>query len=247
MSYPLIGITVHPKTAPDRADLDILLEGIIHGVERVGGSPLLIPLGLGEGTLRDLYTRLDGLLLSGGGDIDPARYGAEMHESMGGVDPERDRTEFVLMQWAAEGPPGKPLFGICRGLQVLNVALGGTLYRDISEHRGAIRHTYSSPDYPNDLRPHEVKIGEDSTLARIAGQPIITVNSLHHQACKEIAPGLRATALAPDGIVEAVEIPHHPFALAVQWHPECLPDAPEMSALFEAFVSASAEKIHQRI
>ena len=237
MSYPLIGITVHPKTAPDRADLDILLEGIIHGVERAGGSPLLVPLGLGEGTLRNLYTRLDGLLLAGGGDIDPARYGAQMHESMDGVDVDRDRIEFALARWVTED--NKPFFGICRGLQVLNVARSGALYRDISEHPSAIRHTYSSPDYPNDFRPHEVKIEEDSTLARIIGQPIITVNSLHHQACKEIAPGLRATALAPDGIVEAVEIPHHPFALAVQWHPECLPDAPEMSALFEAFVEAA--------
>ncbi|MBM4424124.1 MAG: gamma-glutamyl-gamma-aminobutyrate hydrolase family protein [Chloroflexi bacterium] len=239
MRPPLIGITVHPKTAPDRDDLDTLLEGIIAGVERAGGLPLLIPLGLDEATLRDLYARLDGLLLSGGGDIEPGRYGATMHESMGGVDAERDRAEFALAQWIVNDPARKPLFGICRGLQVINVALGGTLYRDIGEYPNAIRHTFSAPDYPNDYLPHEVKIDEDSTLARVIGQPILRVNSLHHQACRDVAPGLRVSAVAPDGLVEAIEIPHHPFALTVQWHPECLPAAPEMRALFEAFVAAS--------
>lgn len=243
MSSPLIGVTVHPKTAPDRADLDTLLEGILQGVERAGGLPLLIPPGIGENTLRNLYTRLDGLLLSGGGDVEPARYGATMHASMGGVDSDRDRIEFALARWAADD--SKPFFGICRGAQVLNVALGGTLYRDIGEHPGAIRHTYSSPEFPDDYRSHEVMIEEDSTLARVVGQPILAVNSLHHQACKDIAPRLRVTAKAPDGLAEAVEIPHHPFALAVQWHPECLPAAPEMRAIFEAFVSAAAEKVRQ--
>jgi putative glutamine amidotransferase len=240
MSLPLIGITIPPKTAPDRAELDSLLEAIVRGVERAGGLPLLIPLHLSETTLQELYTRLDGLLVSGGGDIDPVHYGAEMHAGIDGVDAERDRTEMTLVRWMAKD--SKPFFGICRGAQVLNVTLGGTLYRDVSEHAGAGRHSFY-PDLPNDLRAHEIKIEEESTLAKVIGRPITTVNSLHHQSVKEVAPGLRAVAQAPDGIIEAVEIPDRAFAVGVQWHPECLPEAPEMRALFEAFVvSAKAAK-----
>ncbi len=237
MSAPLVGITIPPKTAPDRAELDSLLDAIVSSVEHAGGLPLLIPLGLGEATLRGLYARLDGLLVSGGGDIDSAHYGAQMGSHIDGVDAERDRTEMTLVRWMAEDT--KPFFGICRGAQVLNVALGGTLYSDVSEHTGAGRHSFY-PNLPYDLRPHEIKIEEDTLMARIIGQPIVTVNSLHHQAVKDLAPGLRAVALAPDGIVEAVELPQRPFVLGVQWHPECLPNAPEMRRLFEAFVHASS-------
>jgi putative glutamine amidotransferase len=236
MQAPLVGITIPPKTAPDRAELDSLLDAIVNAVERAGGLPILIPLGLDENTLRDLYARLDGLLVSGGGDIDPVHYGAEMAANIDGVDAERDRTEMTLVRWMTEDT--KPFFGICRGAQVLNVAMGGTLYRDVSEHSGAARHSYY-PDLPYDLRPHEIKIEEDSTLARVIGQPITTVNSLHHQSVKDLAPGLRVTAIAPDGIIEAIELPQRPFVLGVQWHPECLPNAPEMNRLFEAFVNAS--------
>src|SRR6185503_20348303 len=116
MPLPLIGVPVHPKTAPDRAELDTLLEGIVQGVERAGGLPLLIPLGLHPETLRPLYERLDGLLLSGGGDIDPARYGATAQAGVSGVDGERDQTEFALVRRLVEDP--RPLFGICRGAQV---------------------------------------------------------------------------------------------------------------------------------
>jgi putative glutamine amidotransferase len=244
MALPLIGITIHPKTAPDRAELDDLLDGIVTGVERAGGLPILIPLGLADNTLQTLYMRMDGLLLSGGGDIGPEHYGVAANEHISGVDAERDRTEFALARWLIEDD--KPIFGICRGTQVLNVAMGGTLYRDVSEHPGAIKHTYY-PDLPRDLRPHEVKIEEDSLLAKVIGQPILFVNSLHHQALKDVAAGLRVAAVAPDGMVEAIELPDRAFALGVQWHPECLPDAPEMRALFEAFVDASAEHVSQRL
>lgn len=236
MTAPLIGITTHPPSAPDWSALGELRAWIIQAVERAGGLPVIVPLGLGFETLRGLYQRLDGLLLAGGGDVDPVRYGAEAHPAVRGVDAGRDETELALARWAVAEP--KPLFGICRGAQVLNVALGGTLYRDISEHAGAGRHTYW-PNLPRDLRPHTVRIEEDSTLARLIGEPIITVNSLHHQACRDRGAGLRAVAFAPDGLIEAVEVAGHPFALAVQWHPECLPDAPEMQRLFAGFVEAA--------
>lgn len=239
MPSPLIGITIHPITDPDRAELDALVEAIVQCVERAGGLPTLIPLGLSEETLRNLYARLDGLLFSGGGDLHPERYGAAWHEKLGGVDAERDRTELALASWVADDD--KPFFGICRGSQALNVALGGTLYRDIGEYAKANRHTFF-PGFPNDYLAHEIKVEEDSVLSRVVGQPVIAVNSLHHQAVKEVAPGLVVSARASDGLVEALEIPHHPFALAVQWHPECLPDIPEQRALFEAFVEAARKK-----
>lgn len=238
VSRPLIGITTHPRSAPDLAGLDLLLDWIARSVERAGGLPLFIPLGLNADSLRALFARLDGILFSGGGDIDPARYGAKPNETIGGVDAERDRVELALAGWAAA--EAKPFFGICRGSQVVNVALGGTLHRDTGEHPGAQRHAYY-PDLPYDLRPHLIAVAEDSQLAQALGQPILTVNGLHHQACKDVAPGLRVTARAPDGMIEAIEISGHPFGLGVQWHPECLPDAPEMRRLFETFVAAARD------
>jgi putative glutamine amidotransferase len=236
MLSPLIGITTHPAISPHRASLDALLDGIVRGIVRAGGLPVLIPPDLGDTTLRGLLERLDGLLLSGGDDLDPIHYGDAASASVGAEDAARDRMELGLARWVVER--AKPLLGICRGMQVLNVALGGTLYTDVGEHPGAQRHTYY-PGMPFDLRPHAVQIIEDSALARVAGRSPLMVNSLHHQACREIGAGLRATAYAPDRLVEAIELPGHPFALAVQWHPEALPDVPEMRALFEALVAAA--------
>jgi gamma-glutamyl-gamma-aminobutyrate hydrolase PuuD len=141
----------------------------------------------------------------------------------------------VLAQWALAEK--KPVFGICRGLQLLNVVCGGALYRDMSEKSDAIRHTYY-PGYPNDLLAHPVAIAEGSLLGSVVGLASVDVNSLHHQACSTVAPGLAVTAWAPDGSVEALEVADHPFALAVQWHPEALPEAGESKALFRAFVAA---------
>lgn len=235
---PLIGITTHSPTAPDWAELGLLRDMIARSVETAGGLPVIVPLGLRAASLTGLLARLDGVLLAGGGDIDPARYGLGPHPAVSGVDPVRDAAEISLARWAVAG--ARPLFGICRGAQVLNVALGGTLYRDIAEYPLAHRHTYY-PDLPFDLRPHPVRVAEASRLAQALGQPLVDVNSLHHQAVRDLAPALMAVAHAPDGLVEAVEVIGHPFALAVQWHPECLPAVPEMQRLFQAFVGAAAQ------
>jgi putative glutamine amidotransferase len=235
---PLIGVSVHRATDPDRAELDALLAQIVAAVERAAGAPVLIPPGLRPGALRTIFGRLDGVLLPGGGDLDPASYGGAPHPRASGVDGERDAAELALAGWAAH--ERKPLFGICRGAQVLNVALGGSLYADVSEHPGAERHDYY-PGLPTDLLPHAVEVEGGTRLAAALGASLVLVNSLHHQACRALAPGLLAAARAPDGLVEAVELPAHPFALAVQWHPECLPDMPEMQRLFEAFVAAAAQ------
>lgn len=240
MPAPLIGVTIHPTSSPDRAELDLLVAEIVASVERAGGLPVLLPLGLSDGSARALFERLDGVLFSGGGDIDPQVYGAETTPLVGGVDAERDRSELRLARWVAAAH--RPCLCICRGVQLLNVAMGGTLYRDVlTEHPGAERHAWY-PDHPYDLRPHPISIAPDSQLARIVGGTQIEVNSLHHQAVQQVAPGLRVVAHAPDGVIEALEIPDHPFAVAVQWHPEVLGAWGEQRALFEAFVSAAANR-----
>jgi putative glutamine amidotransferase len=238
MTRPLIGITAHATTDADRETLDVFLAQIVAAVETAGGNPVTIPVDAGDTAIRDIFAGLDGLLLSGGGDLDPATYGSTPTPQVDGIDPQRDRTELELARWALA--EGKPVLDICRGLQVLNVANGGTLYRDISEHPNAQRHTFY-PDLPYDLLAHSVEISASSRLAQIVGRTTIEVNSLHHQACQAVAPGLQVVARAQDGMIEALEAPEHPFALGIQWHPETLPGLPETQALFRAIVAASAQ------
>lgn len=214
-------------------------QSYVRCVEAAGGLPFLIPLVEREDTLRAIYDRLDGLLLTGGADVDPACYGEAPHPKLGEVDGPRDRVELALTRWALAD--GLPILAICRGIQVLNVAAGGTLYQDIaSQVDGAIEHTYY-PDNPRDLIAHPVTIEPDSRLAAILGSTTLGVNSLHHQAVRDVAPGFAVTARAPDGLVEAIEGVDHPFALGVQWHPEELVEKdPRMRWLFEAFVREAA-------
>ncbi len=151
---------------------------------------------------------------------------------------DRDRTEMYLLQQARA--MDLPILGICRGLQVINVAMGGTLYEDIQEQRpGAIQHQYFGLR-PRDHRAHLVEILPGSLLCDVLGQSTPGVNSLHHQGIRELAPGLTASAYAPDGLVEAFEVPGSRFTLAVQWHPEWLPEDPAMQMLFSRFVAVSA-------
>lgn len=232
-----IGITLHPTSSPDRAELDLLAAQIVNGVTAAGGEPVLIAPDLDDDTLYAHFSSIDGLILSGGGDVDPTLYGATPISQINGVDAQRDRTEVILARWALT--EGKPLLGICRGLQLLNVVCGGALYQDVSEHKGALNHAYY-PDFPHDFLAHSVEFAPGSRLAAILGETSAQVNSLHHQACCAVAPVLSVVALAPDGIVEALEVPNHPFTLAVQWHPEALPDAAESKALFSALITASA-------
>lgn len=209
-------------------------QSYVRCTEAAGGLPLLIPLVESEDVLRAIYARLDGLLLTGGVDVDPAHYSEAPHPKLGEVDGPRDRVEIALTRWALAD--GLPVLAICRGLQVLNVAASGTLYQDIaSQVGGAIEHTYY-PDHPRDLIAHPVTIEPGSRLAAILGSTTLGVNSLHHQAVRDVAPGFAVTARAPDSLVEALESMDHPFALGVQWHPEELTQDARMQRLFEVFV-----------
>jgi putative glutamine amidotransferase len=201
----------------------------------------LIPCGLQEATLRALYGRLDAVLIPGGGDVDPRHYGAEKHPLTDRIDPERDETELTVTRWAMEDD--LPLFGICRGHQVMNVAMGGTLVQDIpSQVDTEITH-YVSKEMPRSTQGHEVRIQPASRLAGIIGATAVAVNSYHHQSVERPAPTARVTAHAPDGIVEALEVPDRRFILSVQWHPEdMVGDDEAMQRLFDAFVDAARER-----
>ena len=210
-----------------------------YAIERAGGLPVLIPSGVTSETLRQLYERVDGVLMPGGGDVNPALYDRSLHPKTAGIDDLRDSAETQLIRWAADD--NRPLLGICRGNQMLNVALGGTLVQDIgSETDTPFKHNYKPPEIPLGFRAHHVTIAPESRLAKIVGTTELEVNSLHHQAVDQPAPGMRISACGPDGIIEGLEMPGKLFALSVQWHPENLTEDPVMLRLFEAFVHACA-------
>jgi len=192
-----------------------------------------------ETVLRALYERLDGLLLSGGGDVEPNRYGEEPIRELGPVDPPRDALELPLARWAVAD--GKPVLGICRGVQVLNVALGGTLYQDIpAQLQSELVHDSSFTRQDWTYMAHELRLAPDSQLAQIFGQTTFPINSLHHQSLRAVAPGLHAVGWAPDGVVEAVEGNNGHFLVGVQCHPEALQSVadPRWRALFRRFVES---------
>lgn len=245
MSKPLIGITTErwssSLTQPNH-NVQGMLTTYIEALLGAGGLPILIPLSPDDDDLRALYARLDGVLIPGGGDIDSTLYHTPQHPETHEIDPDRDRVELQLTRRAVEDR--KPIFGICRGAQVFNVALGGTLYQDLPAERPSdLRHANPFPKFPREHLAHSVKVEEESQLARLLGAPIVSVNSRHHQAVKEVAPGVDVSARAPDGVIEALELPAHPFALAVQWHPENLQHLSGMRALFEKFVEAAGRNL----
>jgi putative glutamine amidotransferase len=239
MSRPLIGITCGPRYADGRLFYGSL-PAYTESVAVAGGSPVLITPNLDEDALRSIYERLDGVLIAGGGDVDPAYYGMTADGLVRDVDRSRDFTEISVTRWAADDD--KPLLGICRGCQVANVALGGTLYRDIpKEHPGynGIDHDLWGK-FPRDYRAHTVAIAPQTRLASAIGETAPRVNSMHHQALRDVAPKLVAVANAEDGVIEGIEMPDARFFVGVQWHPEeMIENSEPMRRLFETFVSAA--------
>ena len=209
----------------------------LEAIKRTGGEPL--ELDPERDAAEDIVRRAAGLMLTGGGDVNPALYGEAPHESFQASEPGRDEYESALVRAAMEA--GIPIFAICRGMQLLNVALGGTLVQDIPTMvNGAANHSLPEPRFQI---AHEVWIAKGSRLAALMAEKldgdICPVNSRHHQAVKNVAPGWEVTATAPDGVIEAMELPGDVFRLAVQWHPENFWRTGEFRPLFEAFVDAS--------
>lgn len=245
---PLIGCATYRKSADQQHPIDVygLMPVYTEAVLAAGGLPVLIPLGLQKSDLQALLPRLDGILLPGGGDVEPARYGGDnSHPLVHDVNVQRDEAELLLIHEALQAQ--KPLLAICRGLQILNVALGGSLWADVqSEMLQADTHDYFDVGR-RDYLAHEVHVQPGTLLAGALGVDAIQVNSLHHQGIRRLAPGLRPAATAPDGLVEAVEVIDHPFAVGVQWHPESLLQVePRMRCLFERFVEEAGVEAGHR-
>lgn len=244
MAAPLIGLTTSASvgTTPERLHLNA---AYVRAVEAAGGVPVLLAPYLTAHARAALWPRLDALVLTGGGDVDPARFGEAPHPRLADVSPERDALEYELIDRALADRT--PVFGICRGLQVLNVALGGSLWQDVPERGGPVVHTQQAPR----AQPtHAVKIlGEGTRLGAIVGTAELDVNSFHHQAIKRLGHGLRETAWAADGVIEAIETEDadERFLLAVQWHPEDLVEHDAAArALFAAVVHAARERTARR-
>jgi putative glutamine amidotransferase len=235
---PLIGITTHLSNNEFGQTRIVLQQAYANAIHQAGGVPVLIPSLIADDGWDALYAKLDGILLSGGGDIALDHFPGEAHPRIADVEPERDAIELKLARAVVDD--GKPFLGICRGCQVVNIALGGTLYTHLPDQfPNALDHSY-----PGNMRHtlvHQVKIEEGTRFADVFGEPILRVNSHHHQGLKDIAPALRVAGHAPDGLVEAVELPDHPFGLAVQWHPEWLTDQQVTRNLFRKFVEAAEE------
>jgi putative glutamine amidotransferase len=237
---PVIGITAsidHRSAA--FGETYSLTRKYAEGVLQAGGVPLIVPHNLGEDSLRVVLDRLDGVLLSGGGDIDPVLFGEAAHPATCEIEPDRDRVELTLARWVVERD--MPFLAICRGIQVLNVALGGSLVQDIpSQVPDALQHSFDRKTTPRDYVAHPVKIDPSSQLARVMQLEVAQTNSWHHQSIKQVADGLQVTALAPDGVIEAVEVPKRRYAIGVQWHPEWMFEIwAEHRRLFEGLVQAS--------
>lgn len=201
----------------------------------VGAAPVIIPLELDKDTLRSIYERLDGLFLAGGGDMNPTCYGQSVYPKTEGLDLLRDDAELTIARWALEDH--LPVLGVCRGVQALNVAAGGSLVQDVTDMvPHAIRHQYF-PEKPRNYVAHDIQTVAGTRLAAILGEEA-RVNSFHHQAVQTVASDFRVSAYAPDGVIEAIEHINGTFAVGVQWHPESLIDADaKMMALFQAFVA----------
>jgi len=237
MTQALIGITTNPRFPKGDLSYDRLAHTYVESVLAAGGVPVLLPNKLQEAELPALRERLDGILLSGGGDIEPGRFKGTPSPTIGDISEERDELEFGLVRMSVA--TDWPLLGICRGMQVIDVALGGTLYTDLpTQYDSTIEH--NTPDEKGrDYCSHEVTIKPGTVLAEILKSTRLAVNSFHHQGIKQVPPGLRVNATAGDGLVEGVEMVGKRFFIGVQWHPECLPQQAEAKALFTAFIRAA--------
>lgn len=188
----------------------------VTAVEEPGGTALLVTPGHDEESIREVVSLAHGLLLTGGEDVHPSRYGQEPHPELGATNPPRDDMEFAALEEALRRR--MPVLAICRGCQLLNVALGGTLYQDLESQRPGT-HTHEQ-DAPWNERWHRARVEPRSGLQRIFGTTELSINSFHHQAIRRLAPGLAATAWSEDGIIEGVEASGYPWVYGVQWHPE---------------------------
>ena len=236
-AYPLIGLptlAIPPGPKPPRFGIN---QSYVRALVAAGCAPVLIPILDDDDRLRTIYGRLDGIVLPGGADVAPEEYGEKPMDNLNVVEKARDRTELTLARWAFADD--LPTLGICRGQQVLNVALGGTLFQDL-RHQGVTQVEHSDADgRARTAMIHRVRLDPDSRLAQLIDETNIEVNSLHHQAVKTIAPQLKVTGTSEDGVIESLESDDRRFLIAVQWHPEEIDTLPWVQRLFSGFARAA--------
>lgn len=227
---PVIGLT-----ADTESKKLLVKEDYVTSVLNAGGIPVIFPYTTDLTTIQALIEQVDGLLLTGGADVDPALYGEEPLLGLGQIKPDRDQFERLLVNEALQ--KDVPIFAICRGNQMLNIAAGGSSFQDInSQIPNIIQHKQFAP---RDHLSHSVQIEKNTLLHNILGTDTIKVNSFHHQAVKTFAPGFQISALASDGVIEAIESQNHKFVLGVQWHPGSLTQKdPHAQRLFLSFIKA---------
>jgi putative glutamine amidotransferase len=232
LSKPIIGIGSDVASPPGKREQSFAYLTYVEAVRRAGAIPVIVPP-QPENAL-EIVKELDGVLLAGGFDCDPAIYGQDPHDTVEPMDPRRQSNDLALAEAAREQKV--PTLGICLGMQVMNIAAGGTLIQDIdSQHDTEIRHASE----PEDRGRHDVLIEQGTYLASLLPAVELNVNSSHHQAVGDVGSGLRVAAHAPDGIIEGLEDPKHPFYLGVQWHPEDMAGEGSAGALFHAFIEAA--------
>ncbi len=236
MKKPLIGLTCSVNEDESRQSVSLKFTNAILAA---GAIPVMIPITADEAALSQLLDALDGVIFSGGGDIDPAQFGEYPLSRSGEISPMRDAHELLLARMALERG-NLPMMGVCRGMQMLNVALGGTLYQDLDTlwtqqpgkspllcHRQRARGEYAS---------HPIDVVPGTMLADVYPKGTVQVNSFHHQAVKEPGPGVVVSAWSPDGVAEAIELPSHPCLMGLQWHPESMAHRDESArAIFSFF------------
>jgi putative glutamine amidotransferase len=227
-------VTLTPHGEPPRREMALGLT-YLRAIELAGGVPVVIPP-LPVEAITELLANLHGVVLSGGPDIHPEAYGEAPHPELGPTWRDLDVTELALVRLAIERE--LPILAICRGAQALNIARGGTLFQHLPERFG--RSVGHGQLRPGTSTTHTVEVAEDSLLAAALGVTELEVNSFHHQSASGLGRGLRAVAWAPDGVIEAVEVPGRTFAIGVQWHAEGMTDSPPHARLFRSFVDAAA-------
>jgi putative glutamine amidotransferase len=247
-SRPVIGITTQTLHSidgipPMLPSSWVMNQRYFHAAMQSGAVPWMIPL-IDDDlvTLREIYQRLDGVLIPGGVDMNPAEYGEAKKEECGNLDPARDAVELQLVRWAMED--GKPVLGLCRGMQVINVAAGGSLWQDLATQQTSLqKHDYfPTAGYARDHLAHTVDVKAGTLLAELLEERSLGVNSMHHQGVKSLGHALVISATAPDGLVEAIEGTDDAFLVGVQWHPEVFELAhPHSSDIFRGFIRAANE------
>jgi putative glutamine amidotransferase len=236
--FPVVGLptlAIPPGPKPPRFGIN---QSYVRALLAAGCAPVMIPILDDDDRLRAIYERLDGIVFPGGADVAPEEYGEAPIDNLNIIEAPRDRTELTLARWAFADD--LPTLGICRGQQLLNVALGGSLYQDL-RHQGVTTVEHSDADgRARNALLHRVRLDPASRLAQLIDETSIEVNSLHHQAVRVVAAPLKATGTSDDGVIESLESEERRFLMAVQWHPEEIDDLPWVQRLFAGFARAAS-------